>query len=116
MKFVAGLAAGLILATSGVAIAASSGWKILARGAATSEYYSFASATVDVDKPKALRIRATGTNLELTGWFSCQLPSRPVRSGQAITLSIAAAKSCHVSANASDDDGGHVAVLIEGRR
>jgi hypothetical protein len=115
MRIVTIVAVALIVG-AGAALAVPNAWRVLARGVGTSAYYSYASASVDVDKPKALRIRATGKSLELTGYFSCQLADRKVASGQAVVLSIAAAKSCSVTASASGDDGGRVVVLIEGQR
>lgn len=91
------------------------GWRVLAKGEDEGEYGSYASASVDVNKPKAIRIRATGQGIELGGYFSCQIADRDIQSGQAIVLSIAAAKSCSVSASALGDSG-KLRVFIEGRK
>jgi hypothetical protein len=108
----------VITATVGAtaALASSTVWRVLARGVDSGTYYSFASARVDVDQPKALRVRATGKSLELGGYFSCELPDRKVASGQAIVLSVGASESCTVSATATAEDGGRVVVLIEGQK
>jgi hypothetical protein len=100
---------------SGVTYAAT-GWRVLAKGEGDGQYSSYASASVDVTKPLALRIRASGRQLQLSGYFSCQLPDRNVQSGQTILLTVAGAKSCSVSASAIASDGGRVRVFIEGRK
>jgi hypothetical protein len=113
MRLIATAAVCLTLG-SGLTYAAT-GWRVLAKGEGNGQYSSYASASVDVTKPKGLRIRATGRQLQLSGFFSCQLPDRNVRSGQAIVLAIAGAKSCSVSASAIANNGGRVRVFIEGR-
>lgn len=117
MKLVAILTVSLTVAFSaGVAIGATSPWRVLAKAENESTSFSYASANVDVNRPKGLRIRAFGSAVELGGSFSCQLAdSRRVQSGQAIVLSIGIAKSCSVYANATAQNGGKLRVLIEGR-
>jgi hypothetical protein len=72
--------AALALIAAGAAGGAA-GWRVLAKAENKSEYISFASASVDVNKPRALRIRAFGQKLKLSGYLSCQFDDRPVASG-----------------------------------
>jgi hypothetical protein len=100
----------------GSAVGAIGPWRVLAKAEDDSVYYSSASANVDVTRPKALRIRAFGPSLKVGGLFSCDLPDKRVRSGQAVVLTVSVAESCTVYANASSDSGGKIRVLIEGRK
>jgi hypothetical protein len=101
---------------AGAAVAATGPWRVLAQAEDDSTYYSYASANVSVNRPKAIRLRAFGVEPELGGYFSCDLPDTTVRSGGSIVLSIGKAKSCRISASVTSEEGGKVRVLIEGQR
>src|SRR5262245_51111387 len=114
MRVVAIVVASVALG-SGITYAAT-GWRVLAKGEDDGQDSPYASASVDVTKPLALRVRSTGRQVQLGAFFSCELADRTVRSGQAVLLTVAGAKSCSVTASALASNGGPVTVFIDGRK
>lgn len=104
------LTVGAIAASAGNAAA---GWHIFATGEKTSAYYSFATASADVNAPKALAIRNTGNVVAELEWsLSCQGKAVNAIPGQVVTLQVSAAKSCSVQGSVTGEGGGKVRVEL----
>ncbi len=101
----------LAVTWASVALGVVGPWKVVATGSSD----SYASASADIKKPAAIAVRAYGKDLEVSGYYSCEIPDTQVVEGQVLVFNLTTAKSCSARVSAthnSYDTEGTVRVQI----
>jgi hypothetical protein len=89
-------------------------WKPFASGSATSQYYSYATASSDVLRPGGLAIKGTAARsktVKVTYFVSCNGEAN-VRSGSIYEVTVVKAPKCSLNGSAASASGGKVTVTL----
>jgi hypothetical protein len=98
---------------AGSLTSAATGWKVVASGQGSSQYFASANADADMPKSAALAVRPTSSKsgtVKVSYYVSCDGGDHIVKSGTILEISAATAKSCSLSGNVTSEAGGIVRI------